>query len=51
MPGFQYVIVLNIPGLSVCEGSLNFKGYTGFTYFRQYERVLRMCGDAIMEEF
>ena len=30
---------------------LNFQGYTGFTYFRKYERVLNIRRDAIMEAF
>ena len=30
---------------------LNFQGYTGFTYFRKYGRVLNMHWDAIMERF
>ena len=28
---------------------LNLQGYTGFTYFRKYDRVLSMHWDAIME--
>ena len=30
---------------------LNFQGYTGFTYFRKYDSILSMFGDATMEGF
>ena len=30
---------------------LNSQGYTGFTYFRKYDRVLNRRQDAIMEGF
>ena len=50
MSRFKYVKVLNIPGLSICQG-FEFQGYRGFNYFRKYDRALGMGWDAIMEGF
>ena len=48
MTGFKYVRVLNITGLSIV---LNFQGYTGFSYFHKYDRVLNIRRDAVIEGF
>ena len=45
---FKYVRVLNIPGLPIAR-VLNFQGYTVFTYFHKYDRVLNMSQDTTME--
>ena len=39
--------------LQYCQNAsfLNFQGYTGFTYFRKYDRVGKMRRDSIMEAF
>ena len=42
--GFKYFKVLNTPGMS-----LNFQGYTRFTYFCKYDRVLNRHWNAITE--
>ena len=47
--GFKYVRVLNIPGLSICQGS-ELPGLTGFTYFGKDGRILNMRY-AVMEGF
>ena len=48
--------ILNMLGFwifQVCQYArvLSFQGYTGFTYFRKYDKVLSMRRDSIMEEF
>ena len=49
-------LVLNMSGFLIFQVSqyarvLHFQGYTGFTYFHKYDRVLYMPQDAIMEGF
>ena len=48
MSGFKYVRVLNNTAMQYAR-ALNFQGYTEFTYFREYDSVLNMHWNVIME--
>ena len=47
MLGFKYVRVLNIPGLSRCQGSV-FPGLHRVHFFCKFDKVLSMHLDAII---